>query len=98
MNANVFGSKITIKFDSTLDAQGFKGIYFADKKLILLEKTLTPSHKLQTLIHEMIHSIISRIGIDQTKMSHDLEEILCESIAITLVENWKLLKKVSSPD
>lgn len=46
----------------------------------------------QTLIHEIIHAVLHRNGITQ-KLSEPIEEVICESIANCIVDNFELKNK-----
>lgn len=46
----------------------------------------------QTLIHEIIHAVLHRNGITQ-KLSEPIEEVICESIANCIVDNFELKVK-----
>lgn len=45
-----------------------------------------------TLLHEMGHGMFHRIGLEQA-ISHELEEIITESFATMIIENFNLTFK-----
>lgn len=45
------------------------------------------------LIHEIVHAAWFRSGIYQTKLSHDVEEIVCEVLSVVFNENFSLKLK-----
>ena len=45
-----------------------------------------------TFIHEMIHAISKRVGLSQS-IDRDIEEIICESIANCITDNFTLVPK-----
>lgn len=95
MKINVFGMEIKIeKKDDLMVNEGCRGILYPSQCQMFLDKSLPPADELHTIIHEMVHAVIFRTGIDQTKISEDLEEILCENVATAVVENWKRLATV----
>jgi len=58
---------------------------------------IDPSQKGQKfdecLIHEVIHAVFDRIGVGSTKLAPDFEEIICDSVAKVISENFKLVKR-----
>ena len=46
-----------------------------------------------TFIHEMIHAVSKRVGLNQS-IDRDIEEIICESIANSITDNFILVPKV----
>ena len=98
MILNVFGIRVVVTpKEGLMTEHGCRGIYYPGSGKLIHDPLLKGKDKLQCILHEVIHSVICRVGIDQAKMSHDLEEILCESISVAMVENWKKLNHVLSP-
>lgn len=48
----------------------------------------------QAILHEQIHAVFSRMGFNQTELSSDMEEQICETISVFILENYKLKEKV----
>ena len=46
-----------------------------------------------TLLHEMIHATIWRNGVYQAGLSHELNEILSETIPTAIMENFSLVSE-----
>ena len=98
MVLNIFGIRVVVSPKKNLmNEHGCRGIYYPGSGKMIIDPLLVGKDKLQCVLHETVHAVICRVGIDQTKMSSDLEEILCESISIALVENWKKLNQVLAP-
>ncbi len=72
---------------------GARGIFDPTNKLIMVDADLVGDEYTQTVLHELIHSVIHRVGIDQANIGDGVEEILCESISVALVENFKINRK-----
>ena len=59
---------------------------------IVINTSIIKEHGLdvnQTLIHEMIHVTMNRCGLDQI-IDPLVAEIICESIANTMIDNFKI--------
>ena len=74
---------------------GCRGQYLSNQSIILIDAEQVGIDYIQTLIHEIIHVVEDRTGIDQTGLSHGVSEIISENVATALVENFKItpLKK-----
>lgn len=48
----------------------------------------------QALLHENIHAILHRTGIEQTSISEDVVETICENISVFITESYHLKPKV----
>jgi hypothetical protein len=48
----------------------------------------------QAILHEQIHALFYRIGFGQTDLSSNMEEQICESISVFILENYNLSPKV----
>lgn len=95
MTLNVLGQRVRIVSRKNLRRdENADGMYSIDKSLIELDSELSKDEKLRALIHELVHVVWLRIGLQSTKVSEDIEEILCEAIANSVSENLKKLNKV----
>ena len=86
----IFGSKWTISANQEISDHGFAGLCHKGKQTI----EISSSHKdknstLHTLVHEMMHAMCTRVGIDQA-ISNEMEEMLSENVATMMVENFEL--------
>jgi hypothetical protein len=87
----VFGSKISVSLVPNLTANtGALGQYY--KKAILIEACQDKENLEKTFLHEIIHALSDRIGLNQA-ISRELEEIVCESVANLIYENFDLQLK-----
>jgi hypothetical protein len=91
LKLNIFGKKYRVVKDKTMP-DGQVGLCNNEDALILIDAELVDSEYMRIVLHEMIHAIISRVGIDQSEMSHDVEEIICGAVSTSLVENFQLKK------
>lgn len=89
----VFGKEIKVTDDEDLIREGALGMLEIDKSLIRLDRTLEGDAKWQTLLHELFHVVFSRVGLTQTRVDLDLEEIIVESLSTAVVENFNLTIK-----
>lgn len=93
MTINIFGQKIRVlKRKNMIRDHGVRGLYEPDLNLISIDAALVGKEFIQTILHELCHSVINRTGITQGMREVGVEEIICENIATALVENFKLTK------
>lgn len=93
---NVFGLKIPVIFTPHIyDRQGSNaaGMFMRNdsgKEVILISTEDNEYHKdiVITLVHEMAHACIFRLGLHNTSLSHDVEETIVDGIATMLTENF----------
>lgn len=91
MTLDIFGMKIKVVYDD-MSAANLCGVFIADQKKIVIDDQQTKEQQMQSLIHEVIHSISYRQGWCQV-VSKETEEFICEHISTALCENFKLTKK-----
>lgn len=90
---NIFGVKFKIVRDKKLDELGLAGqLHYHDKKIVI-SSSLKGEDYMHTLLHEMFHAVIRRTSIIQSDLHHDLEEIIVDSFATAVCENFKLTKR-----
>ena len=92
-NLSIFGDSIFVTFKPVvLDSSGneVSGSYCRKEKKIeiSLEANKYKKDISEAFLHEFIHSVIHRLGLYNAELSHDLEEILCDTIAVALSENF----------
>jgi hypothetical protein len=47
----------------------------------------------QGLLHEEFHAVCERMGLNQTELSHDLQERICEVLSVYVTEMYHLREK-----
>ena len=93
MILNVFGLKVPIKKKSNLTIDtGWSGYYDPIETIIYIDSEIKDGSQeyFQTLIHELFHCIVRRTGLLQTKMHEEVEEIICEQVAVAICENFNI--------
>lgn len=88
---NVLGRQIKVIYKE-IDNR-YCGLYYNDEGIIEISKSLSREKAHETLIHELVHAVFFRAGLDQTGISHDIQEIICDQVAKVLCENYKFTKK-----
>ena len=83
---------MVLKEKNLTETQNARGLYFHDKGMIFIDADLTGNDYLQTLLHELIHAVIQRTGIEESGIPEGIEEIICDNVATAIVENFKLEK------
>ena len=90
---NIFGLTVSVETTNKLMEKGVSGLYMAQESKILVDTGQFKGDAVQTLLHEIGHSVIDRTGIRQT-LSDELEEVIVDNIATAITENFTLsLKK-----
>lgn len=84
----IYGKRVKIKYiKGLIDDDEINGDYCQNKKEIRIDASLRGPDLTSTLIHEIIHAIFDRIGVNQG-VDSGVEEVICDSIAGFLTENW----------
>ena len=83
---NIFGQEIKVEIED-LSANGFAGQYDFDNKKISIDTNC--KEKLATYFHECLHGCWYRLGIHQTKIPHEVHEIVVEGFSRFLEENFE---------
>ncbi len=99
MILNIFGIKVPV-YRAKLSNPNHAALYCPQNNTIVISQDLKKEDVPCALIHEIVHSVMQRTGFNQTSISHDIQEMLCENIAIAISENFKLSfspKKKSKP-
>jgi len=90
---DVLGKQLHIDVvDSLTDEQGDKlhGLYDPDLGLIKIRRE--DDRNFQVIIHEVLHATFHRLGLRHT-LDEQLEEVLCDTIATVIDENFKLERR-----
>lgn len=91
MKIDIFGKATEIK-EQDLSEMGLAGYYDMEKSLIVIDKN--SDHKFQTCCHELFHNALHRVGINQTSLPRDVQEIIVESLATLIDEKWSDIVKL----
>jgi Zn-dependent peptidase ImmA (M78 family) len=86
---NILGRTIKV-IDAPI--KGCYGVFYPLQSEIVINTPIIKDHGLdvnQTLIHEMIHVVMNRTGLDQI-IDPQVSEIICETIANSMVDNFKI--------
>jgi len=59
-----------------------------ENNIIEITKKENNKNILHTILHELLHGVIERIGINQTDLSDNLEEVIVESFSTFLVDTF----------
>jgi hypothetical protein len=90
MTLNILGKKIRVlKQKKLAELNGIVGFYDKNNSLIVLDSELVGYEYWSTMMHEVMHGIIDRSGINQV-VDPQLEEVLCEIVSMVLVDNFSL--------
>lgn len=89
---SIFGLKYKIKIVDKVRGGGVAAVTYQDK-IIEIRDDQSGIKFDECLLHEIIHATFDRIGIGCTKLAPDLEEVICDSIAKIIAENYKLVKR-----
>ena len=74
--------------------ESLEGECDTEEHVIRVVRDLPKHRQYQVLLHEVIHALADRLKLQNVGISADIEEILCETIAITVAENFEMELKV----
>lgn len=90
MKFKVFGKEIQV---INKKEDGECGSYSYKTEKITIDPNIKGKEKNITLCHELFHAMCHRLGIHNTSLHPDIEEILADNFAVLLNENadikWK---------
>ena len=90
---NIFGAEVQIiRVKELHDEKDEKvdGLFLPEHNIIKIESELNNDDTIHTLLHELFHAMIVRNSINQTTLSHDVEEILADTNATMITELFNL--------
>lgn len=61
------------------------GYYMPDLQIISLNEANSVNHQIKTLVHELSHALLRRTDLDDVTLTYSQEELVVESIALTVV-------------
>ena len=89
--ALVLGKTFKISYDN-LDNHKAYGLCSPSDSLIIIHNNLSPEDEIHTILHEEMHALFHRSGVEQA-ISQELQEVLCENVATFITENYHLKPK-----
>lgn len=94
MKLKIFGITVPVKQKPNLTREtGWAGYYDITEKCIYLEPTLSKEERAHTLAHEFFHAVNFRTSMPQTKIPMEVFEIIVDTFATALTENFDLKPK-----
>lgn len=88
---DVYGKHIEVKkIKKLMLTKGASGTYNTKTCTIEVDSSLQKNELIHTYIHELIHALVDRMGLENCDLSHDLEEILADNIPKMLLENFEI--------
>lgn len=95
MKLKIFGVTVPVKeYKNLIQERGWSGYYDITEKVIYIDASLKGEERLQTIIHEFGHSVMYRTAMQQTKIPHEVFEIIVDNFATAIVENFNLKPKL----
>lgn len=88
---NIFGRKIKVRM-ANLDHLGLDGYYDPEKYEIVIGDNCDDLNS--SIIHECLHAIWDRLGLNQTDIPLNVQELIVEGFANALVENEKEIESI----
>ncbi|MBX3018011.1 MAG: hypothetical protein KF767_08985 [Bdellovibrionaceae bacterium] len=93
MKLKIFGVSMQVKRRKHLRTkEEAMGIYYPGQNLIHIDADLKGEEYDQCVLHEAVHALLDRLHISPA-IDEDVEEIIADSVATMITENWKLSKK-----
>jgi hypothetical protein len=93
MRWNLYGKpvkRVLKRFDA--DSED-RGEFCTQTYTITVDSALGPSDRLQTELHELVHGLLDRLSITETRLPAGVEEIISNGVATWIIENQKMLEK-----
>lgn len=89
----IFGKNVPIKFkEGVRETMGAYGYFDPSKYVIVVDASLTGDILLETMLHEIFHSVEYRCSINQS-VSSEVIEIINDVYAKAIVENFDITFK-----
>jgi Zn-dependent peptidase ImmA (M78 family) len=88
----VFGKNIKL-YRKNLLQHGIVGLFEGTTGRITIDSTLRGDELDHTLLHELVHALWHRLGMMQTQIPHEVQELICENVATMITENFSIKKK-----
>lgn len=89
----VLGKSWAIKYKWNLaDEEGKRciGLCVFDDLTIYIDRSTTLDERPQILLHEIFHAILWQLGIHNTSLTEDIEEVIVDGLSMWVVENMKV--------
>lgn len=93
MKVHVFGQSFRVcKVKNLAREQGIVGFCDREEAVIGLDAELVGDEYWKAFLHEVLHAVVGRASLIQA-IPKELEEVLVDQFATTIVENFHLRKK-----
>jgi len=92
----VFGQTVRVfETSDKVEKHGFdpehvNGVFDPEHNIIVLKSNLKHREKFRIFLHEVGHALLSRLGMHNTTLGHNLEELIVDSYATLLVEAFEI--------
>lgn len=90
MKFSIFGKVITLHVED-ID-EGFAGLFIPDENKIKINSKY--DKKFDTMLHEFLHAVWFRCGINQAQIPHEVQEIIVENFSVAISENFLTIQKL----
>lgn len=89
---NILGKWVTYLTD-ILEPRGYYGLYDPEESTITLDKNLKGNLKKHIQLHEEFHAVFERLSLNRTSISHDIQEVIVDGLALFVVEHYDVKEK-----
>jgi uncharacterized protein YjaZ len=89
---DILGMIVNIQYQPQVELNGVlvAGVYYPDRcQIFVATEDRTDEQIYATLLHELGHAVFYRVGLHNTNVNPEVEEIIVDNIATVLVENFK---------
>lgn len=94
MKFKVFGLDVPVKLED-ISHTNYDGYFDPVKKEIIIHSD--SQDVFNTMIHELLHSGWFRLGLNQTSIPYDIQELIVENFATLIDENFETIIKFRKP-
>jgi BarA-like signal transduction histidine kinase len=94
MKLKIFGVTVPVKdYPNLIHERGWAGFYDITEKVIYIDPAIKGAERMQTILHEFGHAVMYRTAMQQTKIPHEVFEIIVDNFATALTENFNIRPK-----
>jgi hypothetical protein len=91
---NIYGYKYKVKLDENLiENKNAIGLFQSKPRLISIQKGLDSDTGQRTYLHECVHGVLHRLGVD-ILISNEINEIITEGVSNFIVDEKKNILKI----
>jgi hypothetical protein len=92
MKRDIFGMKVPY-YKADLSKYDLAGFFDPKEQCIVIDESLSGRDLETTILHEEFEAVFSRVAGHQIEITKDAKEIMIETFATFVIENYKPMKR-----